>query len=515
MRGADVVAQTLAEAGTETVFSLSGNQIMVLYDACLDHGPRLVHTRHEAAAVFMAEGHAQITGQPGVALVTAGAGLGNAVAPLLTASASQTPVVLLSGDSPVSKDGQGAFQEMSQTAITASATKWSHRVAETADLAETLREAFRVASAGQPGPVHLSLPVDVLQGPAQPPAPQVQDALPDADPSELLRALQGAERPLILLGPALARGRALPDLGVPVLGMESPRGANDPALGNVKAAWAEADLVIALGKPVDFTLGFGAQETWPNARWITVHGDAAEVARAKRNLGTRALVTQQACPAALLRALAAQPLATQRWSDWRAHVDTLRAARLTDGPEGLTSITLCQGVQTHLERLGKDAVVVCDGGEFGQWAQALTRAPRRVMNGVSGAIGGGIGYAMGARAADPAAQVVALMGDGTAGFHFMEFETALREDLPFVAVIGNDQRWNAEHEIQRRNFGEARQHGCLLSGARYDRAAAAMGGFGAHVTTLAELDQALQEASASGLPACVNVEMTGLPAPSF
>ena len=123
MRGADALVRTLEREGTETIFSLSGNQIMPIFDACLETGLRLVHTRHEAAAGFMAEGHAQISGKVGVALVTAGAGLGNAIAPLLTARSSQTPLLLLSGDSPAGMDGMGTFQEMDQVGLTASATK--------------------------------------------------------------------------------------------------------------------------------------------------------------------------------------------------------------------------------------------------------------------------------------------------------------------------------------------------------------------------------------------------------
>src|SRR6056297_3872911 len=123
-RGADAVMRALAAQGVRDIFALSGNQIMPLFDASIDAGIRLYHTRHEAAAVYMAEGHAQITGGVGVALVTAGAGLGNAIGPLLTAQASDTPLLLLSGDSPIGKDGQGAFQEMDQVGLTQSLTKW-------------------------------------------------------------------------------------------------------------------------------------------------------------------------------------------------------------------------------------------------------------------------------------------------------------------------------------------------------------------------------------------------------
>ena len=155
MRGADSVMQTLAAAGVRDVFALSGNQIMPLFDASLDAGVRLYHTRHEAAAVYMAEGYAQLSGRLGVALVTAGAGLGNAVGPLLTARASDTPVLLLSGDSPVGKDGQGAFQEMDQVGLTQSLTKWSVRVTRADQLGKVIAEAV---------PSAISVPNDTSGG---------------------------------------------------------------------------------------------------------------------------------------------------------------------------------------------------------------------------------------------------------------------------------------------------------------------------------------------------------------
>lgn len=181
---------------------------------------------------------------------------------------------------------------------------------------------------------------------------------------------------------------------------------------------------------------------------------------------------------------------------------------------GIDSASLCCAVNA-LVVPDAPQIFVMDGGEFGQWAQALIRPSRRIVNGVSGAIGGSIGYAMGAKAAAPGAEVIALMGDGTAGFHLPEFETAVREDLPIIAVIGNDRRWNAEHELQRRSFGADRVHGCTLSGARYDKAVEAMGGYGAYVTRQDALADALADARASGRPACVNVEIDGLAAPVF
>jgi acetolactate synthase-1/2/3 large subunit len=160
-----------------------------------------------------------------------------------------------------------------------------------------------------------------------------------------------------------------------------------------------------------------------------------------------------------------------------------------------------------------DAVLVCDGGEIGQWPQAVLSPRRRIINGPAGSIGASIPFAIAARAADPAATVIAVMGDGTFGFHMAEFDTAVRCNLPFVAVVGNDATWNAEHQIQLREYGPQRTHGCNLLPSRYDLVATALGGHGELVTSAADLGPALQRALASGKPACVNVMIERVPAP--
>jgi acetolactate synthase-1/2/3 large subunit len=160
-----------------------------------------------------------------------------------------------------------------------------------------------------------------------------------------------------------------------------------------------------------------------------------------------------------------------------------------------------------------DAVLVSDGGEFGQWAQACLRAPHRVINGVAGAIGSALPYAIGARCAVPEAPVVAILGDGTFGFHAAEIDTAVRYQLPFVAVIGNDARWNAEYQIQLREYGPQRLIGCELLPTRYDLVCAAFGGHGERVTDAAQMEAAVERAQRSNLPACLNVMIEGLAAP--
>jgi acetolactate synthase-1/2/3 large subunit len=160
-------------------------------------------------------------------------------------------------------------------------------------------------------------------------------------------------------------------------------------------------------------------------------------------------------------------------------------------------------------------VLVCDGGEFGQWAQACLSAPHRVINGVAGSIGAGLPFAVAARCASPGAPVIAFMGDGTFGFHPAEIDTAVRYRLPFVVVVGNDARWNAEYQIQLRTYGPERLVGCELLPARYDQVATAFGGHGELVTEAGELLPAVRRAMASNLPAVVNVMIEGLPAPVY
>jgi acetolactate synthase I/II/III large subunit len=162
-----------------------------------------------------------------------------------------------------------------------------------------------------------------------------------------------------------------------------------------------------------------------------------------------------------------------------------------------------------------DTVLICDGGEFAQWGQSMLPVRRRLINGVAGAIGGSLSFALAARLTEPKAPVFAVLGDGTIGFHISEFETAVRRGLPFVAILGNDARWNAESEIQRRAYGANRMHGCELLPARYDQVVMALGGHGEFVERAADLPAAIERALASGKPACVNVMIESTAAPAL
>jgi acetolactate synthase-1/2/3 large subunit len=537
-RGADLLLDALTRAGTSTIFTLSGNHIMPLFDAALDRDLTLIHTRHEAAAVHMAEGWARASDRVGVALVTAGQGHANAIGALCTAQASETPLVLLSGHAPQRELGLGSFQELRQADLAAPLTKASWTAASAASLPDDIARAWRVARSGRPGPVHVSLPADLLEQEIDPasiaPSPetafQPERMVLSADAARrILAALGEARRPLVIAPPALgtAQGAALlgrlrDALGLPVIAMESPRGIADPSLGAFAELLAESDLIVLLAKPLDFTLRFGRSPAVAAAcRWIVIDPDPALLERAARGLGARLILSAQAGAAgaagALIARIGERNGAIAR-PDWCAAAAASIAYRPADWPSDLAEgplhpAALFGAVQPVLDRR-PDSVFVSDGGEIGQWAQALLRAPHRLINGVAGAIGPSLPFAIGAQVARPDSTVLAVMGDGTFGFHMAELDTASRYGLPIVVVVGNDGRWNAEHQIQLRNYGADRAHGCTLRpDTRYDLVAAALGGHGEWVTRGADLPGALARAASSGKPAVVNVAIDGRAAP--
>ena len=529
MRGADLLVKALANAGVDTIFTLSGNQIMPIFDACIDAGIEVVHVRHEGAAVYMAEGYAQVTGRLGVALVTAAPGFGNAVGSIYMARMSESPVLLLSGDSPRGLDGRGAFQELDQVAVSKGVSKWSYRPQRAAELGADIATAVRTATTGRPGPVHLALPFDLLDedvGDVEaPPASQCQAAPCAPDPNALASvfgALKGAAKPIVLTGPLLNNTRTQGRLGAleealdaPVIAMESPRGLNDPSLGQIKSVLDEADLVLSLGKNVDFTTGFGQSGPLTQS-WIVIDPDEELVHRASRSLGSKLTQSVQASARTTFEQMLSTPAGASARGEWRARVHELISARAPQqrtATELMHPADLCAALQPMIDA-AEDPILIIDGGEFGQWAQACLSGPARLINGPSGAIGGCLCYAAAAKVARPDSTVFLLMGDGTAGFHFSEFDTAARHSANFVAIIGHDSKWNAEVQIQMRDYGENRLLGCELAETRYDMAAKGLGAHGEWVEKVEDLEPAVNRSLASGKPACIAVKIEGVAAPS-
>jgi acetolactate synthase-1/2/3 large subunit len=524
--GARLLVDALVTAGVEQLFTLSGNQILSVYDAAIGTPLALYHTRHEAAAVHMADAFARLTDRPGVALVTAGPGHLNALSALYGALMEESPVVLLSGASPRSQRGLGAFQEIDQAAAARPVTKAAWTIEEPARAGDDMARALGIATSGRPGPVHLSLPGDVLEATVAPdtvartPA-AARAAASDDVVSRTLALLAEAKRPVIIAGPGMSRGarraaveRLARTIAAPALPSESPRGLDDPWLRGANACLAEADVLLLLGKALDFSLRFG------RAPGIAADCRVVQVTAEPVPPSPRAALVVVADPATVAAQLAdaarGRAWASTGWADSVARVRAAtppaweaqrRSARAPMHP-----LAVCAAIQPLVDR---GAVLVVDGGEFGQWVQAGVDAPLRLINGPSGSIGSAIPMAIAARLVHRDRPVIAALGDGTFGFHPAELDTALRYDLPIVAVVGNDARWNAEHQLQLAHYGADRAVACALLPTRYDRVAEALGGHGEHVERPEHLGPALDRAIGSGKPAVVNVLIDGVAAPTF
>ena len=537
LRGAEVVARSLHRLGCRRVFTLSGNHIMSIFDAALDTGIDLVHVRHEAAAVHMADAYGRLTGEVGVALVTGGPGHANAVGALYTALAAESPMVLLSGHAATWELGRGGFQELAQSDMAKPVTKTSWTASSARLLGQDIEEAFSFALSGRRGPVHLSLPSDLLDERLDESAvtwPTIasakREALSDADCAKILSLLAGAKRPIIFAGPQLSNvaGRELlanveAATGVPAVILESPRGLADATLGALPDLATQTDLVVLLGKALDFTLKWaGAPSFDPAVRLIAIDPEARLTDRAWRERGDAMLFTCVADPALAAEKLAAYASkGPQRDKAWLAEARSALDARpaswrevVSKTPDRLHPAEVFRTLRPFIER-DPQTILVCDGGEYAQWAQSMLPARRRLINGVAGAIGSSLSFALAARLIDAKAPVFAVLGDGTIGFHISEFETAVRRALPFVAIVGNDARWNAESEIQRRDYGANRMHGCELLPVRYDQVVTALGGHGEFVERAGDLSAAIERALASGKPACVNVMIESTAAPAL
>lgn len=535
--GANALVNAFETAGITKVFTLSGNHIMPIYDAIFDSKIDLIHTRHEAAAVHMADAWARLTGEAGIALVTGGPGHANAISALYTATMAESPVVLLSGHAPLGQLGKGAFQEMRQTDIAAPLTKASWICQKTEDIGLDIAKAIRLAKSGRPGPVHLSLPTDVLESilpeSTVMPIPASFDAeqIPAADSaiSKIITSLKQASKPLVLTGPQMQSnsGKALLSklehaLGIPVIGMESPRGIGDPSLGAFSEVLSQADCVLLLGKKVDFTLKFAQSPGFnKDCLFLQIDPDAEEIKRAKNALGVRLIDSAISdVPSAIYQLLSLNSSVASTPSDWQKEVSTA----LQFEPPAWKNIPPNNGKLHPVQALAPlqdildshpDSVLISDGGEIGQWAQACLRAPNRIINGVAGSIGAGIPFACAASVAKPNAPIIAIMGDGTFGFHCAEIDTGVRYKLPFTLIVGNDAKWNAEYQIQVRDYGQDRTIGCELLPSHYEKVCEAFGGYGEFVDDSKEVLPAVKRALASKLPSCINIMIDGLAAPNI
>ena len=522
--GGQHVCAALNAAGCDVIFSVSGNQILPIYDAAADAGLRIIHTRHESAAAYAAAAYAELTGRTGVALTSAGPGFLASLQGVAAAGAMELPVLLLSGDSAASQRGWGAFQELDQETVASAVCKANFAVNRTADIPTLIAEASRTAASGVPGPVHVSLPGDILSdfATASAAATGLEPPLLTSDEQALIDAIAGqlgaAKRPLILARPSVARGRSgehlhalARTLGIEPVVIEAPRGLADLKYASINPRFVDSDCALVLAPP-DFALGFlGTETVAREGAVLLVDAGGDPESRRKPDLHVRADYT------AVLERLRSQfgsaPEVERDWS-------SLWPLPAPPGPEqdqngAIHPLAVSEAVRAAIR---PDDVIILDGGEFCQWIRLGLRDLSNpvLWNGKIGAIGGGIPMAVGAAVAvgESGRRVIAIMGDGAAGYHLSEFETMDRYELPVTVIIGNDARWAAEWHLQVARYGPDRTFETDLTNARYDNVASGFQAAGEHITRAHDLPGAIHEAIGRRQATCINVEIAALPSPA-
>ncbi len=530
LTGGGLVARVLKQAGVGHVFTLCGGHILPVYEGCLDEGIGVIDVRHEQAAAHAADAYARLTRNVGVAMVAPGPGVTDAVTGVANAYAARSPLLLIGGAAPLGLRGLGALQEMEQVALLRPITKGSWTVPETRQIPEVLTTAIRTALSGRPGPVFVEIPVDLLMTSIEDrlaPIPQRYVHRPraavDADGLTRLEGLLAtSQRPVVIAGGGVYWDDASKSLaafaeraGVPVFMNGAGRGALPTAHPNAFAhsrgmALGGADLVLVLGAPLDFRLGYGRPPTFAeDASVVMIDGDPAELGR-NRPL---ALGLSADLDVALRQLTEIVPRATAaRAAPWL----TWLRARETESRHTLEAFCASSEVPISHYRLAAEiarvitpeTTIVGDGGDVVGCASKvvpLHRPGQWLDPGPLGCLGVGPSFALTAKLLRPEQRVLLIAGDGALGLNFMEIETAVRFGLPLTVVVGNDGGWGQIRNPQLALYGQARAVATSLPYTRFDLMTEAVGGRGVVVTEPGDIAPALTRAVDSDEVWCVNV----------
>jgi len=522
--GGRLAAEALRRHDVDTLFTLSGGHLFPLYDGCVQTGIRLVDTRHEQTATFAAEGWAKVTRRSGVAALTAGPGVTNGVSAITSASLNGTPMLVIGGRAPQARWGGGSLQELDHVPIVASITKVARTAASPEQIPELVDAALRAACTPHRGPAFVDVPLDAWgTGSAtlpDPPRPgELAGAAPDGDAiAAVAKLVDEADRPVLMVGADVfwARGedalRAFAEAArLPVFANGLGRGLlpadHELAFSRVRgAAFAEADLVVVAGAPLDFRLGFGR---FGDARVVHLADSTAGVARSV-DLAAGAAGDLAQMLAALAGATRASPSSRERvaWvARLRAEEDARRAREADDLDADASPIRPTRVYGELRRRLDRDAIVIGDGGDFVSYAGKYVDTYRPggfIDPGPYGCLGTGCGYALAAALAHPGRQVVVMWGDGALGFSLGDLDTLVRFGADVVGIVGNNGIWGLEKHPMRLIYGYD-VVAELRPGTRYDEVMTALGGHGELVAEPGAIGPALDRAFATPGPSLVNV----------
>jgi acetolactate synthase-1/2/3 large subunit len=526
------MARALKAEGVDTVFTLTGGHIMAIMDGCVSEGMHVIDVRHEQAASHAADAYARLTGNLGVALVTAGPGVTDALTGVANAYFANTPMLLIGGRHLMREDLKGGLQELDHPKLFESITRWSATAWQTNRLAEYIATAARYAFANRGGPVFLDAPWDVTADLVEENAivwPKSARAnrpagVPDETLEPIIELLVGASQPVVFGGTGL-RWTRQPDFldaldsfvrsyMAPVFLNSLARGslpAGHPFLGNRSRSEAlrGADVILSLGVDWDFRTGFGAK-IHPDATIIHIDQDPSKIGW-NRDAGIGVV----ADPGTVIAQLAAIPerFAPTGSRDWTATVFESEAAKQATADEAANS----DSDPIHPERFARevadffadDSIVAADGGDIvsttAKWLR--TSRPGGLLDpGPFGCLGVGAPFALAAKAVEPDTRVGIVYGDGSFGFNGMEYDTLIRHNLPVVGVVGNDGAWNNIRTLHRMAHPDS-SYLSEIGFRPYEKMVEGLGGYGELVEKPADIRPALERAQDAGVPALVNVKI--------
>jgi acetolactate synthase-1/2/3 large subunit len=516
--------------GVDTLFTLSGAHVFPIYDAAVKAEPpvRLLDVRHEQTAAFAAEATGKLTRIPGLAVLTAGPGVTNGLSAVAQAQFAGSPMVVLGGRAPQGRWGTGALQELDQPPIFAPVCKLARTIPTAGDVLDGMHEAFVTAGSPHRGPVFVDVPMDELFDTATSTPPEVaplRGAEPDPDAvTEIAELLAAASRPVLVLGTDVwadhaeeAALRFVEAVGIPTITNGMGRGivpGGHPLLVTKARgrALGGSDLVIVVGTPLDFRLGYGAFGGKDGATPAQV----VHVADSPGQLSGHAELAGAVAGdlSAVLDGLLAGMQQVVRRPDWAGWVADLQGAVAEAGRRD-AALLGAEADPIHpariygelVPRLADDAVVIGDGGDFVSFAGKFVEPKRPggwLDPGPYGCLGAGLGAAIAARLARPSSQVVLLLGDGAAGFSLMDVDTLVRHNLPVVMVMANNSAWGLEKGPMQMLYGYD-VIADLAPGTAYDAVVRALGGAGETVTDPRQVGPAIDRAFAAGVPYLVNV----------
>ncbi len=529
--GGHLVAKYMKEVEKiNTVFTLSGGHIENILDGFTEYNIRTIDVRHEQAAAMMAHAWSIYTNTPGVCLVTAGPGFTNALTGIANAYLDNAPLIVLCGRHPLRDDLKGALQEMNQIDMVKPITKWSATCYETKRIPEYLSIAFRQATMGRPGPVFLELPPDILfvsvdEKSVVMPRRKIHKSSTHPDDSELQDAakiINGAEKPLFIGGSGVGMSScgeslktfiektgfpfALLNNGRGVLPDNHPLSINDGGFTGIVTGAPQADVIIIAGVRLNWVLQ--STKLFPDAKVVRIDIEPHEI---DRNRSSEVGLVGD-CGHILEKLI---PLVENRKHDtWLSRLRNAYSAFMTTELEQRTTpsdpIHPVRLVARIMEVFGNEAFYVADGGDTSYYGLSgfLSSQKAGVMvpaGALLGCLGTGIPFAMAAKLANPDKPVIVLNGDGSFGFNSMEFDTAVRHNIPIICVVNNDCAWGMIKHSQRMSIGEDRCTCSELGMRNYEKMVEGLGGYGELVTRDEDIVPAIKRAVESGKPACINV----------